>query len=67
MYQFFDKLGYPVSVVKVGHQYAQQIDRESALQTAQKEDVSQLHGEICHSKNRFKLLQHDSETGLIFS
>ena len=28
---------------------------------------SRLHGEICHSKNRFKLLQHDSETGLIFS
>ena len=67
MYQFFDKRGYPVSVVKVGHQHAQQIDRQSALQTAQKEDASQLHGEICHSKNRFKLLQHDSETGLIFS
>ena len=28
---------------------------------------SKLHGEIRHSKNRFKLLQHDSETGLIFS
>ena len=39
MYQFFDKRGYPVSVVKVGHQRAQQIDRQSALQTAQKEDA----------------------------
>ena len=39
MYQFFDKRGYPVSVVKVGHQRAQQIDRQSALRTAQKEDA----------------------------
>ena len=39
IYQFFDKRGYPVSVVKVGHQRAQQIDRQSALRTAQKEDA----------------------------
>ena len=39
MYQFFDKRGYPVSVVKAGHHRAQQIDRQSALQTAQKIDA----------------------------
>ena len=39
MYQFFDKRGYPVSVVKAGHHRAQQIDRQSALQTAQKVDA----------------------------
>ena len=30
----FDKLGYPVSGVQAGHHRAQQIDRQSALQTA---------------------------------
>ena len=32
--QLFDKLGYPVSGVQAGHHRAQQIDRQSALQTA---------------------------------
>ena len=36
MCQFFDKRGYPVSVFQVGHLRAQQIDRQSALQTAEK-------------------------------
>ena len=31
MCQFFDKRGYPVSVVQAGHHCAQQIDRQSAL------------------------------------
>ena len=29
---FFDKRGYPASVVQAGHHRAQQIDRQSALQ-----------------------------------
>ena len=32
MYDFFDKRGYPASVVQAGHHRAQQIDRQSALQ-----------------------------------
>ena len=36
MCQFFDKRGYPVFVVQAGHHRAQQIDRQSALQTAEK-------------------------------
>ena len=39
MCQFFVKLRYPVSVVQVGHHCAQQIDRQSALQTIQKENT----------------------------
>ena len=37
MSQFFDIRGYPVSVVQVGYHRAQQIDQQSALQTAKKE------------------------------
>ena len=37
MYTFFDKRGYPASVVQAGHHRAQLIDRPSALQTSQKE------------------------------
>ena len=36
MCQFFDKRGYPVSVVQAGHHRAQQIDRQSAPQTTEK-------------------------------
>ena len=32
MCEFFDKRGYPASVVEAGHHRAQQIDRQSALQ-----------------------------------
>ena len=38
MCHFFDKRGYPASVVQAGHHRAQQIDRQSALQTSQKEN-----------------------------
>ena len=51
--------GYPVSVVQAGHHHAQQIDRQSALQTAEKENTdripfthispSQPRGSIYHS------------------
>ena len=37
MCQFFKKRGYPVSMVKAGHHRAQQFDRQSALQTSQKD------------------------------
>ena len=42
MCQFFDKRGYPVSVVQAGHHRAQQIDRQSALQTAEKENTDHI-------------------------
>ena len=38
MCHFFDKRGYPACVVQAGHHCAQQIDRQSALQTSQKEN-----------------------------
>ena len=74
---FFDKDGYPVSVVQAGHHCAQQINRQSALQTAEKENTDRIpftltfhpHNHAVKSiilKN-FKLLQNDSETGTIFS
>ena len=77
MCQFFDKRGYPVSVVQAGHHRAQQIDRQSALQTAEKENTDRIpftltfhpHNHAVKSiilKN-FKLLQNDSETSIIFS
>ena len=37
MYAFFDKRGYPASVVQAGHHRARLINRPSALQTSQKE------------------------------
>ena len=42
MCQFFDKRGYPVSVVQAGHHRAQQIDRQSALQTAEEESSDRI-------------------------
>ena len=75
MCQFFDKRGYPVSVVQAGHHRAQQIDRQSAPQTAKKESTDRspftltFHHHTVKSiilKN-VKLLQNDSETGTIFS
>ena len=77
MCQFFDKRGYPVSVVQAGHHRAQQIDRQSALQTAEKENTDRIpftltfhpHNHAVKSiilKN-FKFFQNDSETGIIFS
>ena len=74
---FFDKRGYPASVVQAGHHRAQQIDRQSALQTSQKENNNRIpfiltfhpHNHAVKSiilKN-FKLLQNDPDTGRIFS
>ena len=77
MCNFFDKRGYPASVVQAGHHRAQQIHRQSALQTSQKENNNRipftltfhLHNHAVKSiilKN-FKLLQNDPDTGRIFS
>jgi len=77
MWDFFDKRGYPASVVQAGHRRAQQIDRQSALQTSQKENNDRIpftltfhpHNHVVKSiilKN-FKLVQNDPDTGRIFS
>ena len=77
MCQFFEKRGYPVSVVKAGHHRAEQFDRESSLQTSQKDKNDRIPFTLTfHPHNRavksiilsnFKLLQNDPETGRIFS
>jgi len=77
MCNFFNKRGYTASVVQAGHHRAQQIDRQSALQTSQREHNERIpftltfhpHNHAVKSiilKN-FKLLQNDPETGRIFS
>ena len=74
MCQFFEKRGYPVSVVKEG----QQFDRQLALQTSQKDKNDRIpftltfhpHNHAVKSiilLNNFKILQNDPETGRIFS
>ena len=77
MCQFFEKCGYPVSVVKAGHHRAQQFDRQSSLQTSQKDKNDRIPFTLTfHPHNHavksvilrnFKLLQNDPETGRIFS
>ena len=42
MCQFFYKRGYPVSVVQAGYHRVQQIDRQSALQKAEKENIDRI-------------------------
>ena len=42
MCHFFDKHGYPASVVTAGQHRAQQIDRQSALQRSQKENNNRI-------------------------
>ena len=77
MCQFFDKRGYPVSVVQVGHHHTQQIDRPSALQTAEKGNADRIpftlafnphnHAVKSFILKNFKSLQNDWEIGTIFS
>ena len=67
--EFFDKRGYPAYVVEAGHHRAQQIDRQSALQTSQKENNIRIpftltfhpHNHAVKSiiPKNFKLLQND--------
>ena len=42
MCHFFEKHGYPSSVIQAAHHRAQQIDRQSALQTSQKENNNRI-------------------------
>ena len=76
MCQFLDKRGYHASVVQAGPHRAQQIDRQSALQTSQKENNYRIpftltfhpHNHAVKSiilKN-YKLLLNDPVTGRIF-
>ena len=69
MCDFSDKRGYPVSVVQAGHHRAQQIDRQSALQTSQKENNNRIpftliyhphnHAVQLINLKNFKVLQND--------
>ena len=77
MRHFFKKLGYPDSVVYTAQHRAQQIDRQSALQTSQKEKNERIPFTLTYHPHNlaikniiskiFKLLQNDNETGRIFS
>ena len=42
MCNFFNKHGYPASVVEAGHHRAQQIDRQSALQTSERDNNDRI-------------------------
>ena len=76
MCQFFEKRGYPASVIQAAHHRAQQIDRQSALQTSQKEKNDRIPFTLTFHPynnpvkaiilNNFKILQNDPETGAIF-
>ena len=72
MCQFFEKRAIlPVSVVKAGHHRAQQFDRQSALQTSQKDKNDRIpvtftfhpHNHAVKSTivNNIKLLQYDPD------
>ena len=75
--QFFEKRGYPASVIQAAHHRAQQIDRQSAVQTSQKEKNDRIPFTLTfYPRNNpvkaiilsnFKILQNDPETGAIFS
>ena len=77
MCQFFDKRGYSVSLVQADHYRAQQIVRQSALQTTVKENTDRIPFTLTFHPHKhavksiilknFKLLQNDSETCTIFS
>ena len=69
MCQFFNKRGYPVSVVEADHHSAQQIDRQSSLQPAEKENTDRIPFALTTTRLNlsFFKLQNDSETGTIFS
>ena len=77
MRHFFKKHGYPDSVVNTAQQRAQQIDRQSALQTSQKEKNERIPFTLTYHPHNlaaksiilknFTLLQNDNETGRIFS
>ena len=77
MYQFFKKRGYPDSAVTTGKHRAQEIDRNTALQSPQNEETNRIpftltyHPQNLAVKNvilkNFKILRNDPETKHIFS
>ena len=75
MCNVFDKRGYPASVVQAGHHRAQQIDRQSSLQTSQKENNNRIHPHIpplqprskIHHSQKLYITSNDPDTGRIFS
>ena len=77
MCQFFKKRGYPDSAVTTGKHRAQEIDRETTLQTSQNEETDRIpftltyHPQNLAIKNvilkNFKILSNHPETKHIFS
>ena len=77
MCQFFKKRGYPDSAVTTGKHRAQEIDRETLLQTSENEETNRIpftltyHPQNLAIKNvilkNFKILRNDPETKHIFS
>ena len=75
--RFLSQTCYPASVVQAGHHRVQQIDRQSALQTSQKENNNRIpftltfhpqdHAEKSIILKNIKLLQNDLDNGRIFS
>ena len=69
--RFFDKHGYPATVVQARHHRAEQIDRQSTLQTSLKENNYRIpftltfhplnHTVKCIILKIFKLLQNDPD------
>ena len=72
MCQFFKKRGYPDSGVTTGKHRAQEIDRETAIQTSPNEESDRItftltyHPQGPQIKN-FKIPRSDPETKHIFS
>ena len=64
MCQFFEKRGYPVSVVKAGHHRAQQFDRQSSLQTSQKDKTDKIMTEF-HSPSLSILIITQSKASFL--
>ena len=77
MCHFFKKRGYPDSAVNTGKHRAQEIDRETVLQTSQNEETDRIpftltyHPQNLAIKNvilkNFEILSNDPETKHIFS
>ena len=77
MCQFFKKRGYPDSAITTGKHRAQEIDRNTALQSPQDEETNRIpftltyHPQNLAVKNvilkNFKILRNDPETQHIFS
>ena len=77
MCQFFKKRGYPDSAITTGKHRAQEIDRNTALQSPQNKETNRIpftltyHPQNLAVKNvilkNFKILRNDPETQHIFS